>query len=218
MLHAQVLVELNRFGDQISIKLVQLAAEESGKVLGHIITLLEARAETIGQSSDVRHMLLILNLGLILDVLFELSITVSAEQPSENGFLNLLVVLVFEEVVREEFHGAHNEELSTLLALVEGTDGAVWREGNRSRTQDGNGRLAHIQGSTVGVHELETAILITLSKLILGVLVALGVLALLLLSGFGFTLGDADEFFVKATIANVGLLRVQVLEKGFADD
>jgi len=47
--------------------------------------------------------LILIDLGFIINITLELSIFVLIQKPFENRFLDLLVVFVFEEFVGEEF-------------------------------------------------------------------------------------------------------------------
>lgn len=70
------------------------------------------------------------------------------------------------------------------------------------------GRLTHVQGGPKRIHKLEAAILVALTQVVLGVAVALGVLAFLGLPLFGFALGHTHQLLVEAAISNEGLLGV----------
>lgn len=118
----------------------------------------------------------------------------------------------------EETNGAKHEKFATFLRLVESADGSVGRERDRAGREDGHCGLPDVQSRTVGVHKFEAAIFVALSRFILGVTVALRVLALLASLLLGLTLGHTDELLVKATVANESLLRVQVLLESLTDN
>lgn len=117
MLHANLFVELKGFWDQVCVELVQPLIEERGEVLGQLVRLLEAGSEPIGEGCDVRHVVVLRELRLILDALFQADIVV--KQPPEHRFLDLLVVLFLEEIVAEKLHGTQNEQLSPSWTGVE---------------------------------------------------------------------------------------------------
>lgn len=49
-------------------------------------------------------MVVLINLRLLLNIIFEFGVLILVEQPLENSLLNLLIVLVFKEFISEEFH------------------------------------------------------------------------------------------------------------------
>ena len=104
MLHAHLLEEVNRFGDQVRVELVQAGVEKGREVLWNLVTLLQARAKAVCQCRDVRNVVVLANFYFFLDVLLELRLAVGAEEPLEDSLLDLLVVFVLEELVGEEFH------------------------------------------------------------------------------------------------------------------
>ena len=109
MLDVELLEEINRLGHKISIEAIQVVVKERGEVFWQIIGLLKARAEAISQGCDIRHMLVLTDLGLFFDVSLKLSITIATEQPLEDGFLHLLVILLLKEIIVEKFHGGHDK-------------------------------------------------------------------------------------------------------------
>jgi len=77
--------------------------EERCEIFWHFITLLETRSKSICKRSNIRYVLILIDLGFIINITLELSIFVLIQKPFENRFLDLLVVFVFEEFVGEEF-------------------------------------------------------------------------------------------------------------------
>ena len=161
------------------------------------------------------------HLRLVLNGSFKVSFVL--EQPVEDALLNLLIVFFLEEVIMEELHRAHDEQLTSLERHVEGANWAVRRETNRARRQESAARLAHIERRAVRVDELEPAMLITVVELIFSVAVLLRVLARLVLifllsTGSPILISNSvdllGEFIREAPIANVGLLWMKVLVEG----
>ena len=104
MLHSQRLVEINTFGNQVSIEIVELRCKKSGEIFWNFVTLLKAGAKAVGEGGDIGNVIVLSDFGFLLHVTLELGLPVLAEQPLENGLLNLLVILILEEFVCEEFH------------------------------------------------------------------------------------------------------------------
>ena len=73
-----------------------------------------------------------------------------------------------------------------------------------------------IESGSIWIDKFQTSILISLRQVILCVAISLGVLALLLIALFGFSVCDSNKIFVKATIANEGLFWVKILEEVFS--
>ena len=111
-----------------------------------------------------------------------------------------------------------DEQLSALCTLVKSSDRSIRRETDWTTGHYGHGRSADIQSGAIWVNELETAILISFNQIILVDCVSLGVLASLLVGLLRLALSDSDEFFVKYTVSNEGLLWVQVLVEVLPDD
>jgi len=217
VLHADRLVELQRVGDQISVVLVQLLVEERGEVFGQLVGLLQAGAQAVGEGGDVGHVVVLAELGLVLDALLEVALVV--EQPPKEGLLDLLVVLLLEELVVEELNRAHDHELALAGTHVEGGDGAVGGEADGPTGEERTAGLADVDGGSVGVDELEAAVLVAVGQLVLGVAVLLGVLArLVLLLAVFLSLGGLDQLVVETAVADEGLLGVQILVEGLAND
>lgn len=102
MLNSQGLEEVDRFRNQVRVKFVQIVTEERCEVLGHFFTLLKAGAESVSESSNIRHMVVLGDFSLLIDVLLKLCIFVLVEKPLEDCLLNFLVVFVLEKLIREE--------------------------------------------------------------------------------------------------------------------
>ena len=73
-----------------------------------------------------------------------------------------------------------------------------------------------IESGSIWIDKFQTSILISLRQVILCVAISLGVLALLLIALFGFSVCNSNKIFVKATIANEGLFWVKILEEVFS--
>ena len=65
-----------------------------------------------------------------------------------------------------------------------------------------------IESGSIWIDKFQTSVLISLRQVILCVTISLGVLALLLIALFGFSVCNSNKIFVKATIANEGLFWV----------
>lgn len=102
MLHSQGLEEVNRFRNQVRVKFVQIVTEERCEVLGHFLALLKAGAKSVSKSSNVRHMVVLGDFSLFVDVLLKLCIFVLVKKPLEDCLLNFLVVFILEKLIREE--------------------------------------------------------------------------------------------------------------------
>jgi hypothetical protein len=70
--------------------------------------------------------------SLLVDEFLEFGVFVLVQQPLENCFLDLLIVLILKEFVGEEAHRADNEQFSTVLSFVESADWLVRREADWS--------------------------------------------------------------------------------------
>ena len=142
VLHTDSLVELEHFGYEVSVKAVQLLVEESGEVLGQVVRLLETAAQSISESGDVGHVVVLGHLGLVLNSCLQVAFVL--QQPVEDALLDLLVVFLLEELVVQELHRAHDEQLATLERHVEGANRAVRRETNRAGREERAAGLANI--------------------------------------------------------------------------
>ena len=162
-------------------------------------------------------MLVLANLGLLLNMVFKFRIAVFIEQPLEDGFLDLLVIFLLKKVIVEKFHGADDEHFPALLTRVEGTDWPIGWERNGTTRQDGHSRSADIKSRTVRIDEFKTAILISLNHIILLPLITLCILALLRCLLLRLSIGNTYQLFVEDTVSNESLLRMQVLIKMLPD-
>ena len=108
MLDRERLEQVNRFGHQVSIKLVQVVAEQRGEIFRHFLGLLEAGAETVCQGCNVGHVVMLCDLGVFFDVALKFGVAVIVQQPFEKGLLNFLVVFILKELIREEPNGAED--------------------------------------------------------------------------------------------------------------
>ena len=162
-------------------------------------------------------MLVLADLGFLLDVSLELGVRVW-EQPLEDGLLDFLVVFLLKEVIMQELDGAQDEELSFLSALVKRSDGSVGWKTDGPTGQDGHGGAVHVDGSAVWVDELKSTVLVLLGEVVLGVAISLGILALLLVALLLLAFCDSYQLFVQAAVADERLLRVKVLEEVLSDD
>ena len=70
-----------------------------------------------------------------------------------------------------------------------------------------------IESGSIRIDKFQTSILISLRQVILCVAISLGVLALLLIALFGFSVCNSNKIFVKASIAYVSLFRVEIFEE-----
>ena len=192
MLDPECLVQVNRLWYQVCVERVQIVVKERSKVLREVVGLLEARAEAVSEGRDVWHVQVFADLGLFADMRLKFRVVVAPEEPLEDGLLNLLVVLLLEEVVVEKLHGGEHEELAALGADIEGANGTICRETDWSTRHNGHRWFVHIQGRSVRIDELESAILVALDELVLIDGVALGIFALLGVAGLGLALSDAD--------------------------
>ena len=86
-------------------------------------------------------------------MVFELSVIVLIEKPLEDGLLDFLVVLFLKKLIVEKLHRCHDEELTASLARIEGTNGPVGWERDRTRRHYGYGWSVHIQSCSVGINE-----------------------------------------------------------------
>ena len=104
MLHSQRLVEIDTLGNQVSIEIVELRGKEGGEIFWNFVTFLKAGPKAVGEGRDIRNVIVLSDFGFLLHVTLKLGLPVLAEQPLENGLLNLLVILILEEFVCEKFH------------------------------------------------------------------------------------------------------------------
>ena len=193
VLDSHLRVELDGFGDEVGVELVEALVEEGGEVARQLVRLLQTRAQAVGEGGDVGHVHVLGELGLVLDGALELGVRVG-EQPLEDGLLDLLVVFLLEELVLEERDRPQHEQLAPLRTHVEGGHGAVGGVAHGARGEDGEAGLAHVQRRAVGVHEGEAPVLVAAVQVVLGVAVTLRELALAADFGLlGFAGGDPGE-------------------------
>lgn len=96
----------------VSVEAKQALVEERSEVLGQLVALLETRPEAVGQRCYVGDVVVLADFGLLLDLGLQLAVV--GQQPAEDGFLDLLVVLLLEELVREELHRPQHQQLAAL--------------------------------------------------------------------------------------------------------
>ena len=182
-------------------------------------------------------MVVLRQLLLILDRLLQVAIIV--EHPTEDSLLDLLIVLLLEEVVMQKMHRAGYKQLTALQTHVECTDRSVSRETNGSRAEQRMTGFAHIERGAIRIDELETAMLITVIQVVLGIAVLFGELARLVLTILFFATGGPeidkkwleilfceikggchllDELIGKAAVSNECLLRVEVFVESLTNN
>lgn len=164
-------------------------------------------------------------LGQLRFVLYDgFDVALVIQKPLEETFLDLLVVLLFKEVVVHELHRAQDEQFAAFQRHVEGADWSVRGETDGTRTEDGATRFADVESGAVRVDELEAAILIPIVELVLGVAVLSRILASFLFLALGAICGSnlvnyklhlLYKLLRETAIANKGFLRVEVLVECF---
>jgi len=132
------------------------------------------------------------NLRLFLNMVLEFCIISLVKEPLKDSFLNFLVVLLFEKVIVEKFHGGHHENLSFSSTRVEGANRSVGWETDWSTRHDGNSGSVDIKSGAIGVDELKSTISITVDELFGVLCIALGVLASLRSCLFNLSFSNAD--------------------------
>ena len=131
MLDLQFLVERDRFRDVVGVEFKQLHVKERAEVTAHVLARLETGPQPVGHGCHVRHEVLLGELGGISDCVLDFAVI--RKQPGEDRILDLLVVLLFKELVIEEANGAEHEELAARwLVVVASSDGPVQRVANSS--------------------------------------------------------------------------------------
>lgn len=70
---------------------------------------MQTGAQAVSESCDIRYVLVLADLRFFLNVVLKLCIVVPAEQPAENGLLNLLIVFLFKKFVMEKLHGTQDK-------------------------------------------------------------------------------------------------------------
>ena len=130
-------------------------------------------------------------LGQLRFVLYDgFDVALVIQKPLEETFLDLLVVLLFKEVVVHELHRAQDEQFAAFQRHVEGADWSVRGETDGTRTEDGATWFADVESGAVRVDELEAAILIPIVELVLGVAVLSRILASFLFLALGAICGS----------------------------
>ena len=76
MLHSNCFVKVQGLWDQICVKLVQLLIEKSCEIFWQLIRLLKTGSKPISKSSDVRHMMVLTQLRLVLNTLFQVDVII----------------------------------------------------------------------------------------------------------------------------------------------
>lgn len=105
MFDSHLCVEFNCFRDKVCVEFVETLVEQSSEVARQFIGLLEARAQAISESCDVRNMHVFRQLRLFLDRSLEFCFSIS-EQPFEYCLLDLLVIFFLEKLILKERHRA----------------------------------------------------------------------------------------------------------------
>ena len=118
MLDSERLVELYGLWNEVGVEFVEIIIKECREILRQILRLLKAGPESVSKCSDIWYVLVLTDLRLFLNVIFELSIIVSIEQPLEYRLLNLLIVFLFEEVIVEKLDRSQYEKFSFLCTRV----------------------------------------------------------------------------------------------------
>ena len=73
-----------------------------------------------------------------------------------------------------------------------------------------------IESGSIWINEFQTSVLISLRQFVFCVAISLGVLALLLIALFSFSVSNPDKIFVETTIADEGLFWVKIFEEVFS--
>ena len=139
-------------------------------------------------------------------MVFELSVIVLTEKPLEDGLLDFLVVLFLKKLIVEKLHRCHDEELTTSLARIEGTNGPVSWETDRTRGHDGHSWSVNIQSRSIGINEFQSAVFIALNQVIIVACVTLGIFTRFLTSLLSLSFGNSNKLLVENTIANEAFL------------
>lgn len=173
MLDSNLLVEVERLGDQVGVELVELLVEESSEVLWQLVGFLETRSQPVGKGRDVWHMMVLAQFRLVLNTLLQVHLII--EQPAEHGFLDLLVVLLFKEFVTKELNRAGDEQLASPRALVKSSDGSICGETDWPTRQNCLTWPPNVDGSSIWVYELEPTVFIPVSQLVFSISIFLGI-------------------------------------------
>jgi len=131
VLYSHLGVKLDGIGYQVRVEFVEALVEESGEVAGQLVRFLQAGPQPVGERRDVGHVHVLGQFGFFLHGSFELSVAV-LEQPLEYRLLDLLVVLLLEELVFQEGHGAQDKELALFWTHVESCYWTICRVTDRA--------------------------------------------------------------------------------------
>lgn len=104
MFDSENFVKVDRLGHQVCVKFVQILTEKGSEVFRHLVTLLQARAQSVRERCNVRHMVVLIYLDFLIHIAFKLSLPIRAQQPLEDCFLDLLVVLVLKKFICKKLH------------------------------------------------------------------------------------------------------------------
>ena len=74
MFHIKRFVHFQSLRNKIRIKFVQLFIEQSCEILWKFVRFLQTRTKSIGQSGDIRDMMVLTELWLILNTLLKISL------------------------------------------------------------------------------------------------------------------------------------------------
>ncbi len=102
MLNTERFKKFNRLGHQVSVEFKESVVEKRCEIFWHLIAFLKTRSESIRQRSNIRNVLVLVDLGLVIHITFKFSIPVLIQKPFKDCLLDLLIVLVLEEFVREK--------------------------------------------------------------------------------------------------------------------
>jgi hypothetical protein len=104
MFNSKNFVKVDGLGHQVCVKFVKILTEKGGEVLRHLVTLLKARAQSVRERCNIRHMVVLIDLDFLIHIAFELGLPIRAQQPLEDCFLYLLVVLVLKKFICKKLH------------------------------------------------------------------------------------------------------------------
>lgn len=133
MFDTERFVQLQTLWNQVSVEFVELLIKQRREIFGKFVRLLQTTTQSVSKSRDVRHVVVLSQSVFLLESLdrtFKIAFIV--QQPSEDAFLDSLVVFLFEEVIVDELHATHDKQLAALQTHVECTDWSVGRETNGS--------------------------------------------------------------------------------------
>ena len=102
MLDGERLEQINGLWHEVCVELVQIVTEKGGEVLGHLFALLQTGSKSVGEGSDIGNVIILGDLLLLINELFEFSILVLVQEPLKDGLLDFLVVLILKEFIGKE--------------------------------------------------------------------------------------------------------------------